>query len=166
MITSRNKQRYNQIYVPQIRLFQPRITNWIIEQWKSFLTLLVKVMWHTAKYGDPYSKFVLCIYPSKCTHTAVNTHKPWTHTWSSGQPFLLWCLGSSCGFGALLKGTSVVVLRVERALYIHSPHLQSLPDRDLNSQPFDYESDSLSLGHDFPLVCISEYECICYCCTI
>ncbi len=24
--------------------------------------------------------------PSKCTHTAVNTHTPWTHTRSSGQP--------------------------------------------------------------------------------
>ncbi len=29
--------------------------------------------------------------------------------------------GSSCGFGALLKGTSVVILRVERALAIHPP---------------------------------------------
>ncbi len=35
--------------------------------------LKVKVTWHTAKYGDPYSEFVLCIYPSKCTHT-MNTH--------------------------------------------------------------------------------------------
>ncbi len=25
----------------------------------------------------------------KCTHTAVNTHTPWTHTRSSGQPFML-----------------------------------------------------------------------------
>ncbi len=49
----------------------------------------------------------------KCTHTAVNTH-----TRSSGQPFMLRRPGSSCGFGALLKGTSVVVLRVERALDI------------------------------------------------
>ncbi len=45
-----------------------------------------------------------------------------------------------------------MVLRVERVLYIHSPHLQSLPDRDSNSQPFDYESDSLPLGHDFPVM--------------
>ncbi len=48
--------------------------------------------------------------PSMCTHTVVH-------------------LGSSWGFGALLKGlTSVVILRVERVLVIHSPHLQSLPD--------------------------------------
>ncbi len=29
--------------------------------------------------------------------------------------------GSSCGFGALLKGTSVMVLKVERALVSHFP---------------------------------------------
>ncbi len=86
----------------------------------------------------------------KCTHTAVNTHTPWTHTRSSGQPFMLRCPGSSWGFGALLKGTSVVVLRVERALYIHSPHLQFLPARDSNSQPFDYESDSLTIRPRLP----------------
>ncbi len=69
----------------------------------------------------------------KCTHTAVNTH-----TVNSGQPFMLRRPGSSWGFGALLKGTSVVVLRVERALYIHSPHRQFLPARDSNSQPLNY----------------------------
>ncbi len=45
----------------------------------------------------------------------------------------------------ILKG--ILVLRL---LYIPSRHLQSLLDRDPNSQPFDYESDSLPLGHDFP----------------
>ncbi len=90
-----------------------------------------------------------------CTHTAVNTHTPWTHTRSSGQPFfMLRRPGSSRGFGALLKGTSVVVLRVKRALYIHSPHLQFLPARDSNSQPLDYKSKSLTirprLPNDFP----------------
>ncbi len=37
------------------------------------------------------------------THT-VNTQQ-WTHTRSSGQPFMLRRLGSSWGFGGLLKGT-------------------------------------------------------------
>ncbi len=73
----------------------------------------------------------------KCTHTAVNTHP-----------------GSSWGFGAFLKGISVVVLKVERVLYIHSPHRQSLPARDSNLQPFDYESNSLPLGHYFPVLVI------------
>ncbi len=79
----------------------------------------VKVTWHTAKNGDLYSEFVLCNYPI----LGVHTHTSWTHTRSSGQPFMLRCPGSSWGLGALLKGTSVVVLRVERALYIHSPLL-------------------------------------------
>ncbi len=83
--------------------------------------------------------------PSKVhTHSSEHTHTLWTHTRSSGQPFMLRRPGGSWGFCVLLKGTSVVVLMVESALYIHSPHLQFLPDRDSNSQPFDYESDSLS----------------------
>ncbi len=102
------------------------------------------VTWHTAKYAHTLN---LCsaFNPSKVhthssehthtvnTHPAVNTHTPWTHTRSSGQPFMLRRPGSSRGFGALLKGlTSVVVLKEERALYIHSPHLQSLPDLRLD----------------------------------
>ncbi len=67
------------------------------------------------------------------THTR-NTHREHTPG-AVGSP------GSSCGFGALLKGTSVVVLRVERALT-----LQFLPARDSNSQPLDYESDSLTIS--------------------
>ncbi len=84
--------------------------------------------------------------PSK-VHTHSSEH---TLTRSSGQPFMLLRPGSSWGFGALLKGTSVMVLRVERALYIHSPHLQSLPARDLNSQPLGYESDSLTIRPRLP----------------
>ncbi len=74
--------------------------------------------------------------PSKCTHTAVSSEQTHTHTHTHthravGSP------GSSWGFGALLKGlTSVMVLRVERALVIHSPHLQSLPDMRLEPATF------------------------------
>ncbi len=36
--------------------------------------------WHTAKYGDPYSELVLCIYPSKVhTHSSEHTHTVNTH---------------------------------------------------------------------------------------
>ncbi len=45
--------------------------------------------------------------------------------------------GAVGGFGALLKGlNSVTVLRVERVLVIHSPHLQSLPDLRLEPTTF------------------------------
>ncbi len=61
--------------------------------------------------------------PSKCTHTAVNTH---THTVVNTHPeqwaaILLRRPGNSWGFAALLKGlTSVVVLRVEKELVNHN----------------------------------------------
>ncbi len=45
----------------------------------------------------------------KCTHTQQWTH---THRW---------------GFGVLLKGSSGVVLKVERALYIHPPPPPTIP---------------------------------------
>ncbi len=45
-------------------------------------------------------------------HSSEHTHTPWTHT---RRP------GSSWGFGALLKGTSVVVLRVERERCTFTP---------------------------------------------
>ncbi len=81
----------------------------------------VKVTWHTAMYGDPYSESVLCIYPSKCTHTAVHTHTPCTHIRSRGQPFYAEASGEQLGVRCLAHGHLVMVLKVERALYIHSP---------------------------------------------
>ncbi len=109
----------------------------------------MKVTWHTAKYGDPYSEFVLCIYHPKCTHT----HRE--HT--VGSHFMLRRPGSSWGFGALLKDTSVVVLMVKRALYIHSSHLQFLPARDSNPQPLDYGSVSLTIRPRLPRESIEIY---------
>ncbi len=54
------------------------------------------------------------------THTrnscSAFTHPNCTHTRSSGQPFMLRRPGSSWGFGVWLKGNSVVVLKVERAV--------------------------------------------------
>ncbi len=79
--------------------------------------------------------------PSKVhTHTAVNTDpEQWAGIYAAAP-------GEQLGLGALLKGTSIVVSRVESALCIHyPPHLQFLPARDSNSQPFDYESNSLTI---------------------
>ncbi len=92
--------------------------------------------WHTAKYGDPYSEFMLCIYPSKCTHTAVNTHTHREHT--PGAVFSHLCCGAR---GAAVGSVPCSraprrVLKVERALFIHSPHLQPLPDLRLELTTF------------------------------
>ncbi len=109
----------------------------------------VKVTWHTAKNGDLYSEFVLCIYPILSAHT-----EQWTHTRSSGQPFMLRRPGSSWGFGVLLKGTSVVVLRVERVLYIHSPLLHDYINYAKEIMKID--SDAWSVFMDYE----TNYKCI------
>ncbi len=94
--------------------------------------------WQTAKYGHPYSEFVLYIYPSKCTHRAVNTHTPWTHTQSSGQPFMLRLPGAVGGSVPCSRAPCRGIEGEE------SFTTQSLPDRDSDSQPFDYETVRLS----------------------
>ncbi len=96
------------------------------------------VTWRdVANYGNPYSELVLCIYPIQVhTHSSEHTHTVNTHPEQWAAIFLLRRPGSSWGFGALLKGTSVVVLKVERALYIHSPHLQFLSDLRLEPVTF------------------------------
>ncbi len=81
-------------------------------------------------------------HSSELTHT-VNTHpEQWAAIYATAPQEQL---GDRC----LAQGHLVVVLKVERALYIHSPQ-QYLLDCDSNSQPFDYESNSLQLGHNFP----------------
>ncbi len=68
------------------------------------------------------------------THTVVNTLR---------RP------GSSWGLGALLKGlTSVVVLKVERALVIQSPHRQFLVDLRLKPATLGLQVRLYPLGHD------------------
>ncbi len=88
-------------------------------------------------------------YP--CTHTAVNTHTH-THTHTHTAVNTHTHTRSSREFGALLKGlTSVVVLKVERTLIIHSPTDNSCQTRDLNPQP---QVKSLMLypsGHYCPI---------------
>ncbi len=87
------------------------------------------------------------------THSSEQTHTPWTHTWSSGQPFMLRRPGSSWGFGALLKGTSVMVLRVEEGTF--TPLIfNSCRSWDSDSQPLGYKSDSLTIRPRLPLFCV------------
>ncbi len=98
----------------------------------------VKVKWHT------YSEFVLLPIQSAHTHT-VNTHpEQWAAIYAAvpGEQLGVRCLAQ----GHLSRG----IEGRERALYIHSPHLQSLPARDSNSQPLDYESDSLTIRPRLP----------------
>ncbi len=89
--------------------------------------------------------------------THPSAHTPWTHTRSSGQPFMPRRPGSSRGSVPCSRAPRRGIVGGERALYIHSLHLQFLPARDSNSQPFGYESDSLPLGQDFPYLHIGRH---------
>ncbi len=94
----------------------------------------------------------------------THTHTLWTPPLSSGLPMLRHP-GSSWGFGALLKGlTSVVVLRVERVLGIHSPPHTYNPcwTWDSNLQPSGYKSiiPRLPQVRSWKCTCtIIDYEC-------
>ncbi len=90
------------------------------------------------------------MYPSKVhTHSSEHTHHEHTHPEQWAASYVA-AHGEQLGVQCLAQGHLVMVLKVERVLYIHSPHQQSLPDRDWNSQPFDYESDSLTIRPRLP----------------
>ncbi len=81
---------------------------------------------------------------SEHKHT-VNTHpEQWSAIYAAAP-------GEQLGVRCLAQGHLPCHVTEGGESAVHSlPHWQSLPDRDSNSQPFDYESDSLTLGHDFP----------------
>ncbi len=88
----------------------------------------------------------------KYTHRSEHTHTMNTHLeqWAAIYAAVP---GEQLGVRCLAQGHLSLVLRVKRALYIHSPHLQFLPAWDSNPQPLDYESDSLTIRPRLPLVC-------------
>ncbi len=75
-------------------------------------------MWGTAKYGDPYSELVLCIYPAKVNaHTHTHTHTQTVNT----HPELCAAIyaaapGEQVGVRCLAQGHLVVVLKVEESV--------------------------------------------------
>ncbi len=54
------------------------------------------------------------------------------------------------GVRCLVQGHLSRGIEGGESVYIHSPHRQFLPARDSNSQPFDYESDSLTIRPQLP----------------
>ncbi len=132
-----------QRHIQRLCLGNRRMSDASIEKWK--------LKWHDIQPSILTHTCNLC---SAFTHPSAHTQQ-WTHTHCEHTPGAVGshlCYGTPGAVGdrCLAQGHLVVVLKVERALYIHSTHRQYLPDRDSNSQPFDYESNSLQLGHDFP----------------
>ncbi len=79
------------------------------------LTISLRI-WKERKCGQVWCPILWkCALPFTHPSAHARTH---THPRSSGHRFLLHPQGSSWGFGALLKGTSVVVLRVFVLLYL------------------------------------------------
>ncbi len=77
----------------------------------------MKVKWHVAKYGDPLWIRALHLPIRVCTHTHTHTHthtEQWAAIYSAAH-------GEQLGVRCLAQGHLAVVLKVERALDIHSP---------------------------------------------
>ncbi len=115
----------------------------------------VKVTLHTTKYGDPYSEFVLCIYPILSAHTHSSEY---SHTVNTHPEHL--CCGARRAVGG-----SVPCSRAPQSWYwgwrerctFTPPTNNSCQTWDSNSQPFDYESDSLTIRPRLGGLCICMY---------
>ncbi len=82
---------------------------------------------------------------------ALHLTHPSAHTHRAVGSQCCGCPGSSRGFGALFKGlTSVVVMKVERLLFIHSTHRQFLPEPRFEPTTLGYKSDTLSIRPQLP----------------
>ncbi len=96
-----------------------------------------KVKWKWSDIRPILGIRALLLTHPKCTHTAVNTHTPWTHTqWQQ------WC--STVGVQCLAQGhLSHVIEGGESAVHsLPSPTIPAGPR--LEPATLDYESDSLT----------------------
>ncbi len=105
----------------------------VFEQWLYQHTKKSEVT-HTRNLCSVCNPSKWCARAHTHTHRAVGSHL---------------CCGTRGAVGGSVPCSRAAKLWywgwVERALYINSPHLQFLPVQDSNSQPLDYESDSLTI---------------------
>ncbi len=99
---------------------------------------------HTQTRCSAFNPNKVHTHSSEHTHT-VNTHpEQWAAIYAAapGEQLGVWCLAQGHLGRGIEGGESAG----------HSlPHRQSLPARDSNPQPFDYESDSLTIRPQLPL---------------
>ncbi len=111
--------------------------NWMI-------SVEVKVTWHVAKYGNPYSELVLCIYPIQSAHT-----QQWTHTHREHTPGAV----GSHFYAAVPReqlGVQSWYWRWRERCTFTPPTYNPCRTWDSNSQPLGYESDSLTIRPRLP----------------
>ncbi len=128
----------------QYCLIRTVIDNWATNQHIRRI-FEVKVTWHVAKYGYPYSEFVLCFLTHpKCTHT-VNTHpaEQWAAIYSAAP-------GEQLGVRCLAQGHLSRGIEGGRDWIFTPPTYNSCRTWDSNSQPLGYESDSLTIRPRLP----------------
>ncbi len=86
---------------------------------------------------------------SAYTHTAVNTHTPWTHTRSSEQPFMLWRWGAVGGPVPCSRAPRYGIEGGERTFHsLPPPTIPAEPETRTRNP--DYESDSLTIRPRLP----------------
>ncbi len=109
---------------------------------------------HTRNLCSAFDPSKVHTHSSEHTHT-VNTHpEQWAAIYAAAP-------GEQLGVRCLAQGHLSRGIEGERALYIHSPHLQFLPAWDSNSQPFDDESDSLTIRPRLPPI-FNSYVSFCF----
>ncbi len=107
-----------------------------------------------AKYGDPYSEFVLCIYPILSAHTQQWTHTHREHTPGAVGSHLCCGTGEQLWVQFLAQGSHLsrgIEGGRERCTFT-PPTYNSCWTWDLNSQPLGYESDSLTIRPRLPQI--------------
>ncbi len=126
---------------------------------KETITICINIFvtWRDVAYSQVWWPILwicaLQLTHSKCAHTqqwththTVNTHpEQWAAIYAAAPGEQLWvrCLAQ----GHLSRG----IEGGESAVHsLQFPHLQFLPARDSNSQPLDYESDSLTIRPRLP----------------
>ncbi len=126
-------------------------------EWKAYTDFYLTFCPTTSRFGYMSSK--------KCTVAAWRFASIYLHCTVLQGPrknqnyynIYIYTVYLSCGTQGAVGG-SVPCSRAprlgidggERALYMHSLHLQFLPARDTNPQPLDYESDSLTIRRRLP----------------
>ncbi len=112
-----------------------------------------QVWWHILRIRALHLTHPKCTHTDSCEHThTVNTHpEQWAAIYAAAP-------GEQLGVRCLAQGHLSRGIEGGESAVHSTPHLQFLPAQDSNSQPLDYESSSLTIGHNFPIIQIIQIQ--------
>ncbi len=116
-----------------------------INQFKAIYASLMKVMWHTAKYGDPYSCSAFT-YPSAHTQQWTHTHTHTVSTHPGPEGSHLWCGARGAVPCSRAPQSWYWRWREHCTFTPHPPTIHAVPRFELAT--FRLRVWSLPLGHD------------------